>query len=618
MCANVNKSRDFQNVDNDNGAVLPTETDEFVVIPGTGPLNPEDFASVLYSQGNCVETGGGTCVSGRRQGLAELKEQKIPRLNTVAELSQGIVKTNENKTNEYTILLIGETGTGKTSLLSLLANVLAGLSPRDYILFHDESNEAGGAKNQSQTNLAIPYEFTSKNGVKVRILDTPGLADTRGLAQDDLHKASIAHAIKENISTVNAVIILTNGTMERLGVATDYALTTLSAMFPRTLANNIGLLFTYVPNRLSWNFDRSSLPAPLRKNRNNQFLLDNPLGLWKKFDEIRKAWNASDSELAEYDELVNEAHRKALRELCILFDWLDVLSPQPTNEILMLYERYQEIERKIANALSRASQLANKKAELKRIKDASAGNGLTMTEYEQYSQTTTEPVWEQVNASTLNHMCYHPQCYSNCYIWSGFAIIFRIKLFFWHFQGIRAPYYPCVKCGHPYENHRTRNLLWVKKNHAGGTVDEDAQQKYIDAKQEPNKEQRKIIVDFDKTIERLDKESEEALTTLGQLIEAYTTVSLMGSFAGQVKKSIRLLEMHLRTMQQQSEVDQKKIQELKLSLENMKVKLEMVEEAGKKARNDGMVTKFLGNAGRSNVSSPPGATSLDHLVHMGN
>ena len=236
--------------------------------------------------------------------------------------------------------------------------MLAGRSPKEYKLAHDESNETGGVKSQSQTNLAKLYEFTSTNGVKVRILDTPGLADTRGLAQDELHKASIANVIKENIAVINAVIILANGTVERLGVATDYALSTLSSMFPRTLAANIGILFTNVPNHLSWNFDQRSLPRALgrwercnkRGMRKNQFLLDNPVALWKKLVELREQEWACAWKLDDYELTVNNDHKKALRELGSLFDWLDTLVPQPTKEIVDLYEQYQEIECQITNA----------------------------------------------------------------------------------------------------------------------------------------------------------------------------------------------------------------------------------------------------------------------------
>jgi len=299
------------------------------------------------------------------------------------DLGRGIIKTKENKMNVYTILLVGkryrllqkhvsdlvsvtgETGTGKTSF-----------NPKQYMFFHDEGNEAGGAKTQSQTNSAKLrlYEFVSNNGVTVRILDTPGLVDTRNLTQDAIHKASIASAIEESIPFVNAVIILANGTVERLGA--DYALTMLSSIFPRTLADNIGVVFTNVASPLSWNFDQGSLPDALRGMENNQFLLDNPLALWKKLVQFSLQRKPNKRPLAELESSVNEGHNKTLRGLSLLFDWLDMLVPQPTKETLNLHRKSEEIERNIANALSRASPLRDKKDELEKIKESIGGNAI--------------------------------------------------------------------------------------------------------------------------------------------------------------------------------------------------------------------------------------------------
>ncbi len=252
---------------------------------------------------------------------------------------------------------------------------MVGHKPEQFVNFHDEDIEAGGGAKHSQTNKAKVYEFTSLNGVRVTILDTPGLADTRGLAQDELHKASIASAIKENISTVNAVIILANGTVPRLGVATDYALSTLSSIFPRTLADNIGILFTNVSSPLSWNFDQNSLPDVLRGHDDNQWLMDNPLAMWNKYLQIRAQSNISRKVLSGLLGAVKDGHQKALQEVGSIFDWLDGLKPQPTNEIMNLYEQSQQINRDIENAMSRATQISVKKnrvAELKQLADGHA------------------------------------------------------------------------------------------------------------------------------------------------------------------------------------------------------------------------------------------------------
>ena len=90
--------------------------------------------------------------------------------SNIESLKNGIVNVSMNnvKTTPYTILLVGETGAGKSSVLELIANVLAGNDTDRYNFdVFDHTNEQGGPTNQSQTNSARIYEFTSKNGVVV-------------------------------------------------------------------------------------------------------------------------------------------------------------------------------------------------------------------------------------------------------------------------------------------------------------------------------------------------------------------------------------------------------------------------------------------------------------------
>ena len=80
-----------------------------------------------------------------------------------------VIKKSKSETKApYTILLVGETGVGKYSVLELIANVIAG-NDIDHHNFNilDRTNERGGSNNQSQTNSTRLYEFTNKNGIVV-------------------------------------------------------------------------------------------------------------------------------------------------------------------------------------------------------------------------------------------------------------------------------------------------------------------------------------------------------------------------------------------------------------------------------------------------------------------
>ena len=84
----------------------------------------------------------------------------------VESLEKKIIETSKNKTKApCTILLVGETGVGKSSVVELVANVLLDNDMDHYssnIL--DHTNEQGSVGNQSRTNSVRLYDVTSNGG----------------------------------------------------------------------------------------------------------------------------------------------------------------------------------------------------------------------------------------------------------------------------------------------------------------------------------------------------------------------------------------------------------------------------------------------------------------------
>ena len=128
--------------------------------------------------------------------------------------------------------------------------------------------------------------------------------------------------------------MLANGTVPRITVGTDYALSTLSAIFGESLASNIAFMFTNVSSPLHWNFSTDTVPGVLKSAPH--FLLNNPITLQKKYLKLKDVPNMKKG-TANLRKEVKVGEENALEMLVDFFDWLDGLEPRPTSEIVPLY-----------------------------------------------------------------------------------------------------------------------------------------------------------------------------------------------------------------------------------------------------------------------------------------
>jgi len=131
---------------------------------------------------------------------------------------------------------------------------------------------------------------------------------------------NIATQVEKYTDSLNAVIILANGTVPRITVGTDYALSFLSAISLRIPVKNVCSILTNLSSVLFQNFPGDAVPDILKTAP--QFLLNNPVALQKKYLKLKSDQNMKTG-WTDLPQLVKADEQRALEMLADLFDWLD-------------------------------------------------------------------------------------------------------------------------------------------------------------------------------------------------------------------------------------------------------------------------------------------------------
>ena len=126
---------------------------------------------------------------------------------------------------------------------------------------------------------------------KVRILDTPGFADTRRPEQDAL----IATQVKPYIDSITTVLVLASGIVPRGAGGLHSALSILSTIFPDAMDNRVAFIFTNVSSPLHTNFCLGTIPEAFKDAP--RFLLDNPIALQRKYFGLKGDPNMKNSRM---------------------------------------------------------------------------------------------------------------------------------------------------------------------------------------------------------------------------------------------------------------------------------------------------------------------------------
>lgn len=473
--------------------------------------------------------------------------------------------------SSYKMLLLGETGSGKTSFLNLLCNCnkvkyLCGKYDEKTVAkfrqYHDIKLEDSETRQmQSKTSGAKIYK-----GDLSSIIDTPGFGDSRGLKQDEENVQSIISCLKAE-SYINCVCLVINGRQARMSATLKYVLTEITAILPRKVLDNLIVVFTNTSNPLFSTFDPLELQTFFGKQVCNLFYIENPYCHFEKAKIMQNQLS---------DEKIAASLQKSFEDTAEVLDemWSTIKSFEEvyTNQFVELFDKKQEIERSVLTLLT---SYDNQKKVEENIKQAEEEVQAALRRKDlnaNFSYIQTLYVNVVIETDRHNTLCGVPNCYSNCHTPCHLDKSFE-KEVIKHCQCMDGEDF-CSYCGHHYTKHYHNEAKFETQERTEELIDEEMKEEFEAAK---NDKQRAILIMKKLVAKRevSEKQREELSEKLLHKIEEFHRLGINRNYAKLIETQLDIISLRLDgTQGKETKYLRKTKETLELTLEVVRCTLQ--------------------------------------------
>lgn len=312
-------------------------------------------------------------------------------------------------------VVIGETGSGKTSLLNLIANLrkIAQMNEKEDLtlkmvrhLHIQAKTDQNANQGQSQTDKAFAHKIPDL-GFNLVLIDTPGFGDTRGVDKDIAHVKNIEKAV-ESCDSINCILLVINGAVARMTPQLRYVLAQVTALMPQSILDQITVVLTNVVDPLDLNFDMTQLieffgkPVP----PNHVIMINNP------YAKLSKVLNAEEGIQRAALKRIKAGFKETYTEIVELFQEIVKFPPIGTHKFQEVYKARQDIEMSITKLQTELAAIAEKKNRIQQLEKEVADSESTLASLSGSMKVQT---WEDTPG--VHHMICrtcHKTCHHKC------------------------------------------------------------------------------------------------------------------------------------------------------------------------------------------------------------
>ncbi|KAM4551947.1 uncharacterized protein PAE49_015527 [Odontesthes bonariensis] len=157
----------------------------------------------------------------------------------------------ESRKPNRTIMVLGATGAGKSTLINGMINHILGVEWNDSYRFVLVNEDQSKSRAHSQTSEVTVYKINHKKGFRINssltIVDTPGFGDTRGIERDReiIEQLRNLFSTQLGVSEIDAVCVVAQASSARLTPTQKYVFDSVLSIFGKDVAENIRILVTF-------------------------------------------------------------------------------------------------------------------------------------------------------------------------------------------------------------------------------------------------------------------------------------------------------------------------------------------------------------------------------------
>ena len=150
--------------------------------------------------------------------------------------------------NCKTIMVVGQTGSGKTTLLNSLVNFVVGIEFKDpirYMIIEETKGKIVNEANSQTSDVNVYYIQRHGFYPSLRIIDTPGFGDTRGIKYDREIAKKIKKLFEKDIDSLNAICFVAQSSNARLTTNQKFIFSEIMELFGKDVAEIFVPMLTF-------------------------------------------------------------------------------------------------------------------------------------------------------------------------------------------------------------------------------------------------------------------------------------------------------------------------------------------------------------------------------------